>query len=151
MGALAVLEAARKLNDDSTEVWDMIPPERKSLAKLKRVALRNKSWFSELSWKERRFIDAVIMVVERIRSFLILRLLAPIIKKLLEATRSIRDFMVAVIGEVAYCMREKGRDLVQQLSRIALTWGNKSAAKWPEEKGFVQYLTIINLPSNKPP
>ena len=146
-----MLEAAWKPNEDATEVWDLIPPERKSLAKLKRVALRNKAWFSELSWKERRFIDAVIMVVERIRSLLILRLLAPIIKKLLEATRSTRDLMVAVIGEVAYWMREKGRSLAQQLSRIALTWGNKSAAKWPEEKGFVQYLAIINLPSNKPP
>lgn len=141
----------QKPNEDATEVWDLIPPERRSLAKLKRLALRNKSWFSELSWKERRFTDAVIMVVEKIRSLLVLRLLAPIIKKLLEATSSTRDLMVAVIGEVAYCMREKGRNLAQQLSRIALTWGNKSAAKWPEEKGFVQYLAIINLPSNKPP
>jgi len=146
-----VLEVERKPNEDATEVWDLIPPERKSLARLKRVALRNKSWFTELSWKERRFIDVVIMVVERIRSFLILRLLAPIIKKLLEATGGTRDFMIAVIGEVAYWMREKGQNLAHQLSRIALTWGNKSAAKWPEEKGFVQYLAIINLPSNKPP
>ena len=33
-----------------------------------------------------------------------------------------------------------------KLSRIAQGWGNKSAANWCEDKGFIQYLTVVNLP-----
>jgi hypothetical protein len=115
--------------DDTIVVCD-VPLRGKLLAKLKRRAQRCKSWFSVLSWEQRRFVDAVIMVVETVRSPLLADLLKAIIKTLLEA------------------MMKNGRSLAQKLSQIAQSWGNKSAVEWPLDRGFIQYLTVIDL--NKP-
>lgn len=127
------------------EVWDIIPPEQKSLVRLKRVALRNKSWFNALRLTERRFIDAVVMVVEKIQSSILLKLLAPLLTRLLKASGNPQDMIMATIGEVAYWMRKKGRSLAQGLSRIGQSWGNKSATYWSTNRGFIQYLTIMDL------
>jgi len=115
--------------DDAIVVCD-VPLRREPLAKLKRRAQRCKAWFSVLSWKQRRFVDAVIMVVEQVRSPILVDLLKPIIETLLEA------------------MMKNGRSLAQKLSQIAQGWGNKSAVKWPLDRGFIQYLTVMDL--NKP-
>lgn len=80
----------------------------------------------------------VIRVTRRIRSFLLARLIAGIVKKLLDALES----------EVAQLMRTVGRGLAQKLSGIAHGWGNRSAERWPQDSSFIQYLTIMHL--NKP-
>ena len=85
-------------------------------------------------------MDLVITVVEKIHSFFLARILSPIIKRLLDAMGSAH-----VLGEVAYLMKTKGRSLAQKLSWIAQGWGNKSATRWSEDSGFVQYLTIMCL------
>ena len=121
-----------------------IPLTREILAKLRLKAKRCKAWF-RLKRDERRFMDLVISVVEKVRSFFLARILSSIIKRLLDAMGSPRDVMEAVLGEVAYLMVVKGRSLAQKISQIAQNWGNKSAARWPRESGFVQYLTIMCL------
>ena len=80
----------------------------------------------------------VIRVTHRIRSFFLARLISGIVEKLLEALES----------EIAQLMRTFGRGLAQKLSGIAQSWGNRSAERWPQDSGFIQYLTIMNL--NKP-
>jgi len=91
-------------------------------------------------------MELVIMVVkEKVRSLCLAKLLVPIIKKLLDAMGGIQ----ALIGEFVYKMGTVGLRLAQKLSQIAQAWGNKSAAKWPEDKGFVQFLTIMD--KYKPP
>jgi hypothetical protein len=52
-------------------------------------------------------------------------------------------------SKVARVMREVGRGLAENLSRIAQNWGNKSAHRWKEDPRFVQYLavTYINTPA----
>ena len=132
-----------RLNEDVMEVWGRIPPTREALVRVKLKALRCGVWFKALSRNERIFVELVIRVTDRVRSFLLAKLLSRIVKKLLEVMGGVK----AVIGEVAYKMRD-GLRLAQKLSRIALGWGNRSAAKWLEDPGFVQYLTIMCL--NKP-
>lgn len=129
--------------EDRRKIWSILPPTREALARVRLKALRCRVWFRELSRDERVFMELVIRVTDRVRSFLLAKLLSRIVKKLLEAMGGVQ----AMIGEVAYKMRD-GLRIAQKLSRIALGWGNKSAAKWPEDHGFVQYLTIMCL--NKP-
>ena len=115
-----------------------IPPTREALARLRLKALRRGVWFRELSRDERVLMKLVIRVTHRIRSFLLARLISGIVKKLVDALES----------EVAQLMRVVGRSLAQKLSGIAQSWGNRSAERWPQDSGFIQYLTIMNL--NKP-
>ena len=88
-------------------------------------------------------MELVIRVTDRVHRFSLAKLLSRIVKKLLESMGG----MQAMIGEVAYKLID-GVRLAQKHTRIALGWGNKSAAKWPEDRGVVQYLTIMCL--NKP-
>lgn len=136
--------------DGSIEICG-VPLKRKPLAKLRLKAQRCRAWFSMLKRGERRLMNLVITIVEKVRSPFLARVLEPIVKRLLDAMGGTQKVMEAVIGRVAYLMREGGRSLAQYLSRIAQGWGNKSAAGWPEDKGFIQYLTVMNLPENKPP
>lgn len=111
---------------------------REALARMKLKAIRCGVWFKNLSRYERKFMDLVVRVTSKVRSFLLAKLLFRIIEKLLDALE----------GEVARLMRTVGRTLAQKLSGIAQCWGNRSARRWPEDPGFVQYLSIMCL--NKP-
>lgn len=132
---------SKRLGDVVRTVLGSRPPTREALARVRLKALRCRVWFKALSRDERILTDLVIRVTDRVRSFLLAKLLFRIVKKLIEAMGGIR----AVIGEVAYKMKTDGVRLAQKLSQIALGWGNRSAAKWPEDSGFVQYLTIMGL------
>lgn len=135
------------LGGDAVRFWGEIYPTQDMLAELRLRARRCRAWFSELSRDQRNLIELVIVVVkEKVRSLFLAKLLAPVVKRLLEAMGGIQ----AWIGEVAYRMGTDGLRLAQRLSQIAQAWGNKSAAKWPEDKGFVRYLAIMNLRVNKP-
>lgn len=129
--------------EDKRKIWNLLPPTRKALASIRLKAVRCGVWFKELGRDERMFMELVIRVTDRVRSFVLAKLLFRIVRKLLEAMGG----MQAVIGKVAYKIRD-GLRLAQNLTRIALGWGNKSAAQWPEDHSFVQYLTIMCL--NKP-
>jgi len=134
------------LGGDAVKFWDYIHPTRDTLAELRLRARRCRAWYNELSRDQRNLMELVITVVkEKVRSLFLAKLLVPIVKKLLDAMGGIQ----ALIGEVAYKMRTVGLRLAQKLSQIAQVWGNKSAVKWPEDKGFIQFLTVID--KYKPP
>jgi hypothetical protein len=116
-----------------------IPLTKEELTKIKVRAIRRGVWFRVLSKIERASMDLTIKVVKRVRSFLLARVLSSIVRKLLDAMES----------RVVRLMREVGRGLAQKLSRIAQSWGNKSANKWAADPGFIQYLTIncMNTPA----
>jgi len=129
------------LGGDAVKFWGDIHPTRDMLAELRLRARRCRAWFNELSRDQRNLMELVIVVVKgKVRSLFLARLLLPIVKKLLDAMGGIQ----ALIGEVAYKMETVGLRLAQKLSQIAQAWGNKSAAKWPEDKGFVRFLTIMD-------
>jgi len=151
---------------EAVEVWDLISPERVSLIKLKKVAVRNGIWHRVLSWDERRYVDALTMAhIGRIRSSLVLRVLALMVKKLLDAVgRRVRAPLHIVCGDAlneeavkgALCLMDETayrmmRSVAKEISRIAHRWGNKLAHKWPEDAGFLKYLLMMSLPQNKNP
>ena len=134
------------LGGDAVKFWGDIRPTRDMLAALRVRARRCRAWFRELNRDQRSLMELVIYVVkEKVRSLCLARLLAPIVKKLLDAMGGIK----ALIGEIAYRMGTVGLSLARRLSQIAQAWGNRSAASWPEDRGFVQFLAITDM--NKPP
>jgi hypothetical protein len=76
-----------------------------------------------------------IIVVERVRSRLLLKVLFSIVKKLEEIMES----------HVYRLMREVGGCMAKKLSVIAQEWGNESAHSWVRDPGFIQYLVITEL------
>jgi hypothetical protein len=115
---------------------------RKFLSKLKQKSIRsNNSWYRILSLDKRRFIDAVIQTVDKIRSSLLLKLLTALAEKLLHAIGGIRG----LIGNLAYEMQNFGQPLAQRISIIATKWGNSLAANWANDEGFIRYLTVFDM------
>jgi hypothetical protein len=113
------------------------PTSREYLVKTIKRAKRKGCYYSVLKQFERRLLDLTVRVVERVRSFVLAKLISQIVSKLLEAMES----------RVYRLMRTEGRSLAEQLSKIAQSWGNRSAKSWVNDRGFMQYLTVSSLGS----
>ena len=111
---------------------------RGEMLKVKTKALRRGVWFRALAKTERACMDLAIIVVERVRSGLLQKVLFSLMKKLEESMEN----------QVQRLMREVGCGMAKKLSEIAQKWGNKSAHNWVRNSGFIQYLVIIEM--NRP-
>ena len=111
---------------------------RGEMLKVKTKALRRGVWFRALAKTERACMDLAIIVVERVRSGLLQKVLFSLMKKLEESMEN----------QVQRLMREVGCGMAKKLSEIAQKWGNKSAHNWMRNPGFIRYLVIVemNLP-----
>lgn len=112
-----------------------VPLTKSMLAHVRIRALRRGLWFKVLNRLERAGIDLTLKVVDKVRSSVLTKMLTSIVAKLSEALES----------RVARTMREVGCNLAYKISLIAQEWGNKSAAKWKADRGFVQYLAVMCL------
>ena len=143
-------------NQEDIDIWDYISPERRSLLRLKRLSLRGRVWFKILSFENRRLIDAVIAVVEKVRSSLLLKILAPLIKKLLGALGGAplkREPGNIEVLRGAFSLMDKAaykvvRFIAKRISLIAQGWGYREASNWPEERSFLNFLIVKYLPRN---
>lgn len=122
-----------------------IPLKRAQLFRLIRLAQRGGFLLKCLNAAEYMFVKLVIKLTNGVRSFILARALAPIIKKLLEAVKGFPKLMIEVLGRVGYWMMVKGWEKAEEISRLAQKWGYKAARKWAEDVGFVRYLTIMNM------
>jgi hypothetical protein len=115
---------------------------RKFLSKLKQKSIRsNNSWYHVLSVDKRRFIDAVILTVDKIRSSLLLKILTGFVEKLFRAIGGVRGLM----GDLGFEMQNFGYPSAQRVSVIAAKWGNNLAANWSNDAGFIRYLAVIYM------
>lgn len=130
-----------KFGIEGENILGLIRSGRSALAILKQKAVRNRSWFKVLRLEDRRFLDAVMGTVRRVRSATLLDLLEPLVKKLLDAIGGVR----ALIGEVSYRTRITGTLLAQRISRIAQSWGNKNAEVWATDERFMRYLAVVDM------
>jgi hypothetical protein len=108
---------------------------RRVLAKLRLRAIRCGVWFRDLRDVERKLLDLTIAVVERVRSVRLAKVVAGIVERLL----------LAVEGGLSRLMRVRGRGLAERLSRVAQSWGNKSAVHWATDLGFIEYLAVAGV------
>ncbi len=112
---------------------------RSELVRIKIRAIRSGVWFKVLSQIERAQLDLTIRVVDRVRSCLLRRLLASIVRKIHEALES----------PIRRLIREIGVALARRVCAAAERIGCKKAWKWAEDKGFVQFLTITYMNTHR--
>lgn len=127
------------LKNNSAETHTPTPLTRETLAKLKLKAKRRGIWFTDLKRQERKLLELTIRVVEKVRSFLLVKLVSRIVGKLHEAMESM----------VIRLMKTEGRNLAEKISKIGQVWGNKTAKHWAKDSGFIQFLTVTHLSSLK--
>ena len=143
---MEMLGLTGRIDNPSRVLRAIMVLDRKSLNRLRRISERIGSWRRNLNLKERMFIEAVILVVDKIRSRLLLKLLTPIIMKLLkgifERAKNPIRLIFPIIREAAY---RKMRELARRLGRLAASWGNKSAREWHKDGAFIECLTINRL------
>jgi hypothetical protein len=112
-----------------------IPLMRSEIIRIRAKAFRRGVWFRVLTRVERACVDLAIIVVERVRSRLLRRILFAVVRKLEEAFES----------PVRRLMRDVGGSLAHKMSVIAVKWGNKSAVEWAEDSGYIRYLTVNHM------
>jgi hypothetical protein len=103
------------------------------LAEAKKTALRRGVWFRVLNRVERGIIDLTVRYVEVIKSTKLAKVVTAIIEKLQNATENRLERLVRTIGLA----------LSQKLSKIAISWGNKSASQWANDRSYAKYLLLI--------
>jgi hypothetical protein len=114
---------------------------------------------------ERRYVEALMLAKwNRILSPLVLKILAPIVRKVLRALGSTcRQFHLQFEGAVdeeevkgllsTMCSSTYRimKNVAEEISRLAQKWGNKLSLNWPKDSGFIRYLIMMNLPQNNNP
>jgi len=105
------------------------------LAEARRRAMRRGTWFRALDGAERAIIGLTIRCVDRIRS--------PMLAKIVTAT--LIKLKLATESNVKRLVRTAGRFMAQKVSWIAQGWGNRSARQWAKDRGFIQYLAILEI------
>ncbi len=107
-----------------------------SLAEAKRAALRRGVWYRALSRVERGVLDLTMKFVDSVRSAKLANVLTAIMKRLELAMENTAERLVRLIG----------RPLAHKISCIAVSWGNRSAFRWADDRDFARYL-VTNFPS----
>ena len=130
---------SEKSNKKYVITQSRIPLTREALAKLRLKAVRSGNWFRDLKHEERKLLELTIRVVEKVHSFLLAKIVSRIVDKLYETMES----------QIIRLMRTEGRNMAENLSKIAQAWGYRAAKSWVNDRGFVQYLTVNNLQSLK--
>ena len=118
------------------DVWKVVSPTKDGLIRLKRKALRFHVWSKILDENSRKFCNLVTVDVDKIKSNFLKRVLAPIIKKILESMKGLG-------GDLKLMLKSIGLNLAQKIVQIALNWKNFSAIRWMGDLGFIRYLTIM--------
>ena len=111
---------------------------RLEIVNIKALAVRRGVWYRVLTRTERACVDLTIRVVDEVRSRVLRSVLYSVLHKLEGAVES----------RVARLMREVGVKAAGNLSLVALSWGNKSAAFWAEDVGLIRFLAVLHLNSS---
>ena len=105
---------------------------RQGLLRVRARAFRQGIWFRALSRMERGVFDLTVRCVERIRSCVLARMISGIVAKLLRTLKpSFLETAMRVGGEIA-----------DEVSDIALEWGNAGASRWRRDLGFARFLGV---------
>ncbi len=113
---------------------------RSEILRVKSRAIRRGMWFRAISRTERACVDLALVVVEKVRSGFLAKVLFSVLEKLEKAMES----------RVVFFMREVGSKLARRLSEIVGKWGNKSGARWAEDSSFIRYLAVMRLNESLP-
>ena len=110
---------------------------RSEIVRVRAKAVRNGVWFRVLTRTERACMDLAVMVVERVRSCVLRKVLLSVLGKLEAALET----------PVQRLEREVGVGLALKLSLIAEKWGHRSASGWVKDARFTRFLAVSHLNS----
>ena len=102
------------------------------LAEAKKLALRRGVWFRVLDRVERGIIDLTVRYVVCIKSGKLAKVVTAIMEKLQSAAESIVDKLVRTVG----------LPLARKISDIAVSWGNRLASMWADDRSFAEFLVV---------
>ena len=114
-----------------------VPLTREALARLRLKARRCGAWFRDLKQSERQLLDLTISVVERVRSFMLAKVVSGLVTRLCASLES----------RIVRLVRSEGREMARRISEIAVGLGHHAAKSWACDWAFMQYLTINSLGS----
>jgi hypothetical protein len=110
---------------------------RSAIVRIRAKAVRRGLWYRVLTRTDRACVDLAVVVVDRVRSSLLRKVLLSVLGKLEAALES----------PVQRLMRRVGVGLALRLSQIAVKWGYRSAVRWVTDAGFVRFLAVSHLNS----
>jgi len=102
------------------------------LAEAKKLALRRGFWFRVLDRVERGILDLTVRYVVCIKSGKLAKVVTAIMEKLQSAAESIVDRLVRTVG----------LPLARKISDIAVSWGNRLAPMWADDRSFAVFLMV---------
>ena len=105
------------------------------LVSIRRVAMRKHVWFSVLGRVERAIVNLTIRCVEEIRSVKLAMIVKAIVDKLNEAVKSRVERLMVTVGS----------SLARTIAEIAVSWGNLEAVEWASDRGFMRYVTVMEM------
>ncbi len=104
------------------------------LIRLRRRAMRAGVWFKALDTMDRGIMILTPMVVDRVRSPTLGRVIVEIVRRLREALDG--GLMRSLAQAISKALR---------IASHAVGWGYRDAASWAWDEGFIRYLTLLEL------
>ena len=98
-------------------------------------ALRRRVLYSALNKEDRGYLFLSMRAFDRIRSVEVGKIIVNILAKLRDALET----------PFKRRMETFGIERARILSAFALEWGNDKAGGWVQERGFVRYLTMMDV------
>ncbi len=108
------------------------------IVRFKKTALRRGVWYRALNLVERGILDLTARYVAVIKSAKLAKIVSAILEKQKLASEGVVDRLVRTVG---FSSAEK-------VSRIAQSWGNRSAVSWGKDAGLARYLAVTHLNAN---
>ena len=148
-------------------VWSVIEPDRVSLTRLVRRVFSDRLCrkIANLTFNERMYLKVLFEAKwNRLKSLLVLDVLAPIVEKMLRALgrrfegsalhyegpfdKDIVKGALSIMSKSAF--RIIG-NVADRICYLAKKLGNRFADSWRRDPAFIKYLTVLVLPQNKNP
>ena len=105
------------------------------LSGVRRRAIRRGFWFSVLDHVERGILSLSARVVEKVESVVLGIELVKILKKLKDA----------MMSGFAKRMEDYGVERAKQIVAQAVSWGYETTRAWVSDRGFAEYLTLLDM------
>lgn len=168
---IATVEVGEEGGENPIDVWNLVGTDSSSLMNLFHKA---KKAFKSLARSVRRRLSltkdewSILKVLEntfkrrlikRVVSPLLLKVLAPIIRRLLKVVGmgfhltppiqsiALKTNVELVRGALALKLASAftlARKAAQKIASIAQSWGNSSAREWLKDEGFIKYLALAS-------
>ena len=135
-----------EMKESNIKVWGLIHPDRRSLENLFKRALRSGVLRRVLDMDRRLYLKALLMACwSEIRSLFLLKILAPIVKKISEALNSIHErFPSVMLPKSIFIKRglERAESLLERLRMAGASKWAPNAMRWIGSRAYQMWLGV---------